>query len=300
MRRARIESIGVSLPRHSLFRQRALDHALRAGRECLAQSHHRPSEVGLLINAGIYRDRHIVEPAVAAYVQHGLKINIEFRGRRTLSFDLQNGACGMLNAAQVMQSLLNAEEVSCGMVVSSEANTDRRPDPSAVIPASGAAVMMDLSPRAESGFGSFAFHTAHRHLGLLSSHVALDVARGRLAVVRAKGAEAERALEEAYLEALRPAVEEALESAKLRPKELGIVIPAQTSSALLSRLPAALGVERERLFDLAQSLPDTGSTSLFIALSQAMKQRDLTVPGKVALLLAFGSGITVGAATYRF
>ena len=84
----------------------SVHHAVEAGRRCLDESQYRPADVGVLINAGVHRDGHICEPAIAAYIQHRLGINVEFQGRRTLSFDLLNGGCGMLNAAQVAIALL--------------------------------------------------------------------------------------------------------------------------------------------------------------------------------------------------
>ncbi|HWR96887.1 MAG TPA: hypothetical protein VN317_00540, partial [Candidatus Methanoperedens sp.] len=158
MRRARIESSGASLPKW--WRRRgSVGHAVAAGRRCLAASRHRPADVGVLVNAGVYRDDHVVEPANAAYIQHRLGVNVEFQGRPTLSFDLLNGGCGMLNAAQVVCALLQASEVEAGLVVSGEANGDRRPDPASAVARSGAALLLDLSPRPESGFGAFAFRT---------------------------------------------------------------------------------------------------------------------------------------------
>ena len=83
MRRCRIESLGVSPPRGGRPRWGSLKHAVVAGRSCLADSRYRRADVRVLINAGVHRDGHVCEPAIAAYIQHGLGINIEFQGRRT-------------------------------------------------------------------------------------------------------------------------------------------------------------------------------------------------------------------------
>lgn len=292
MRRCRIESLGASPPRR-LFPRGSIAHAVAAGRRCLKASHHRPADVRVLVNAGVHRDDHVCEPAGAVFIQRRLGINTEFQGRPTLSFDLLNGGCGMLNAVQVVAALLDGGEVRVGMVVASEANSDRRPDPGYAYPASGAALLLDLSPLDRVGFGSFAFHTHEEQAGLYTSVVSLAERRGRIILRR------RAELEAAYLSAAGALVDEVLERDQLRREEVGLVVPAQISSGFLSRLPAAIGVPREKVVDLTAQLPDTLSTSLFLALRRVLDTRP-PAPGTKALFLAFGSGVTVGAATYRF
>jgi 3-oxoacyl-[acyl-carrier-protein] synthase-3 len=291
--RCRIESLGVSLPRRTLFKHGSIAHAVEAGRRCLKASHHRPADVGLIVNAGVHRDDHVCEPAGATYIQHKLGVNVEFQGRRTLSFDLLNGGCGMLNAAQVVVSQLAGGELSAGMVVASEANSDRRPDPGYPYPASGAALLLDRSPLSRAGFGAFAFQTHEEHAELYTSVVSLAAKRGRLLLRRRAG------LEEAWLAAAGAVVDEVLEKDGLGRDEIDFAVPAQISPGFLARLPAAVGLPADKVVDLTAQLPDTLSTSMVLALGRTLAARR-PGPGAKALLLVFGSGITVGAATYRF
>ncbi|HCF60847.1 MAG TPA: hypothetical protein DFS52_22955 [Myxococcales bacterium] len=293
MPRCRIESLGVSLPPGPLFRRGSIAHAVRAGRACLESSHYNREDVRVLVNAGIHRDGHVCEPAMAAYIQRRLDINVEFQGRRTLAFDLQNGGCGMLNAAQVLSALLLSGEAQVGMAVASEANGDRRPAPAYSYPPSGAAALIDLSPRESIGFGTFAFHTHDEFSELYTSVVSLKVARGRIELRR--GAE----LEEVYLSKARAVVDEVLEKDGLRREEVALVVPAQISKGFLAKLPEAIGFPKERVADYSDTLADTLSTSTFLALHEAMKGTECA-PGKTVLLLAFGSGVTIGAASYRW
>ncbi len=292
MRRCRIESLGTSPPRRGFLKWGSLRHAVEAGERCLAASRHRPEDVRVLVNAGVYRDGHVCEPAIACYVQNALGINVDFHGRRTLSFDLLNGGVGMLNAAHVVASLLLAGEVDAGMVVSSEVNSDRRPDPSFTYAPSGAALLLDVSPRGETGFGPFVFDTREEHAALYTAVVSLREKRGRLCLTR------RAELEDAYLEGAAAAASRALEKDGLRPGEVDLVVPAQVSPSFLSRLPAALGVPREKVLDLTSELPDTLTTSVFLAFDRARAAGRLG-PGGKALLLAVGSGVTAGAVTYR-
>jgi 3-oxoacyl-[acyl-carrier-protein] synthase-3 len=294
MSRCRIESLGVSLPRRALlWRKGALSHAVTAGRACFAASRYVPNDVQVLVNTGVHRDQHVCEPAIAAYIQHRLRINVEFQGPRTLSFDLLNGGAGMLNGLHVVSNLLQAGEIDVGMVVSSEANSDRRPDPSWVYPASGAAVLLDRSPAPDVGFGPFVFQTDERHAELFVSTVSLAVKHGRLLLRR------QAELEGAYLAGAASAVDELLAGASLRREEIDLAVPAQISAGFLARLPAAIGLPVDRVLNLSATLADTHSTSVILALHRAVASGRLG-PGKTALLLACGSGVTVGAAIYRF
>jgi 3-oxoacyl-[acyl-carrier-protein] synthase III len=293
VRHCRIESLGVSLPRRHFRHWGSIRHAVEAGRQCLKASLHRKADVGVLINTGVHRDHHICEPAMAVFIQHRLGINIEFQNRKTLAFDLQNGGCGMLDAAQTVTVLLQSGEIESGLVVGSEANADRHPDPSFTYPASGAALLLDISPWRERGFGEFAFHTRDDYADLYTSLVSLAEKRGRIVFKR------HAELEDIYLSMAGAVVEDVLARDRLRREEIDFVVPAQISAGFLSRLPAVIGFPGDKVINFSERLPDTLSTSLFLALKLAMADRR-PVPGQKILLLAYGSGITVAAATYRF
>jgi 3-oxoacyl-[acyl-carrier-protein] synthase III len=293
MRRCRIESLGSSLPRRDFRRWGSLRHAVEAGCLCLKESQHRKAAVGLLINTGVHRDQHICEPAMAVFIQHRLGINIEFQQRSTLAFDLQNGGCGMLDAVQVATAMLQSGEIEAAMVLASEANSDRHPDLCFAYPASGAALLLDISPWRGRGFGEFAFHTRDDYAGLYTSLVSLAEKRGRIVIQR------QAELEDRYLAMAGAVVEDVLTRDCLRREEIDFVVPAQISTGFLDRLPAAIGFPGDKVINLSERLADTLSTSLFLALKLAMADHK-PLPGQKALLLACGSGITVAAATYHF
>jgi len=293
MRRCRIEALGTSVNGRRLRKWGSVERAIDAGRRCLARSRYHRADVRVLINTGIHRDGHVCEPANACYIQHGLGINIEFQGRRTLAFDLLNGGCGMLNGVHVLTTQMRAGEIQVGMVVSSEVNSDRRPDPAYTYPPSGAAVLLDLSPKRDVGFGAFAFHTDEAQSDLFASVVSLKEKHGRIALTR------KAELEDAYLAALPGVLDEVLAAEGLRRDDIDLVVPAQISPAFVKRLPRATGIEVGKIADYTAELPDTHSTSLFLAVDRLLAHAP-PKSGTRALFLAFGSGVTVGAAVYRF
>ena len=76
-------------------RHSALHLAVASARTCLQRAGRDPDDVDLLINAGIYRDRNLAEPALAALIQEDVGANPEDphrEGHGTFSFDVANGA----------------------------------------------------------------------------------------------------------------------------------------------------------------------------------------------------------------
>ena len=64
----------------------------------------RQADVDMLINAGIYREDNMGEPALAALIQEDIGANRgqpPIGGHGTFSFDLMNGTCGVISAIQL-------------------------------------------------------------------------------------------------------------------------------------------------------------------------------------------------------
>ena len=293
MKKIRIESIGVSYPRKKIWRRGSLSHAVHAGSQCLKNSNYFPMDVEVLINSGIYRDGHYVEPAFSTFIQKKLGINTEFQGRRTLSFDLLNGGCGMLNGIHVLTHLISSGRIHSGMVISSEANTDKNPDPNYHYKNSGAAVMLDISPNSQIGFGNFVFKSFEKYMHLYSSFVSLAQKYGRLFIKKKKG------LEDAYLACVQPVIKELLDIENLSADDISFVIPSQISEYFLNKLPENIYFSTEKIINLFHKYTDTLTTSVFLSLKHLLDNK-LIKPGQKIILLTVGSGITVGAAIYYF
>ncbi len=293
MKKIRIESIGVSYPRKKLWGKGSLSHAVHAGSRCLINSNYNPMDVQVLINSGIYRDEHYVEPAFSTFIQKKLGINTEFQGRRTLSFDLQNGGCGMLSGIHVLINLILSGRIYSGMVISSEANADKNPDPNYLYKNSGAAVMLDLSPNSQIGFGNFVFKSFEKHMNLYSSFVSLAQKYGRLVIKKKKE------LEDVYLACVQSVIKELLDTENLSADDISFVIPSQISEYFLNKLPEKVSFSAEKIINLIHKYTDTLTTSVFLSLKHLLDNKVIK-PGQKVILLTVGSGITVGAAIYYF
>jgi 3-oxoacyl-[acyl-carrier-protein] synthase III len=107
-------------------RHSALHLAVKAAKHCLHKAGRSAHDVDLLINAGIYRDRNLAEPALAAMIQEDIGANPEDphqQAHGTFSFDVSNGSCGILTALHECP-----EGVDLTDALDSETNAVWRPD----------------------------------------------------------------------------------------------------------------------------------------------------------------------------
>ena len=153
-----IQATGISQPDNN---KGYLEHAKFAANQCLEHSGVARDEIDLLINVGIYRDNNLCEPSVASLIQHGLGINLNPMKtpvkRPTLSFDIMNGAGGMLNALQVAKAVLQAKQLTRALLVSGDSPPSPKPASDFPITHAGAALLVELSE--EQGFDDFTFAT---------------------------------------------------------------------------------------------------------------------------------------------
>ncbi|MBE0678216.1 MAG: hypothetical protein IH592_05580 [Bacteroidales bacterium] len=83
-------------------------------------------DIGIMINAGVYNESHLREPAVSALIQNQLETSGK-RGKIVLresggaySFDMHNGGGGGLNALQVIDGFIQSGKIDDGLVVAGD------------------------------------------------------------------------------------------------------------------------------------------------------------------------------------
>ncbi|MGW4477903.1 hypothetical protein [Rhodococcus triatomae] len=174
----------------------AVEGAARAARDALTSAGAAPETVGVLVNAGIYRDSNMVEPAMGALIQKAAGIGLEYRADdpRSFSFDLMNGACGVLNAVQVASAILVTGSTGRVLVVSGDTHpaltgTDATEDfPYAT--ASGA-LLLELA-EGPAGFGPVHVELADGPVaveGFVDTATMGTTGRSAMTVIRADDAE---------------------------------------------------------------------------------------------------------------
>ena len=141
---ARIEAASA-LTSHGLRKPTARRLADAAARACLAHAGREPGDVDMLINAGIYREDNMGEPALAALIQEDIGANLgqpPVGGHGTFSFDLINGTCGVISAIQLESGLLRSGVIRLGAIVTSDVDPNLKdPGTCPFRPAGGAMLL---------------------------------------------------------------------------------------------------------------------------------------------------------------
>lgn len=277
---------GRMLRRHS-----ALRLAVAAGRVALNKTQLRPNDVDLLINAGIYRDRNLGEPALAPLIQQDIGAHPEdprpgLAG--TFSFDVSNGACGVLNGLQVADGFLRAGTIRTAVVVASDADPGHGMAPHFPFPPVGAAVVCRWQD-GDSGLMGFRWHHTPDGGESFRATVGFQDRRNVLTVVE------DPVFAKRAGEAASEAAAELLEELGLDPPDLCAVVASPGRPAYVDVLVDRLGLTDE------QVVTDTAGThtvGILAALKNAEDAGRLPVGG-TALLVCGGAGVTGGAAVYR-
>lgn len=271
-------------------RHSALNLAVAAAKGCLSDAGVAPAELDLLINAGIYRDRNLGEPALAAMIQDDIGAHPEDPhpdAHGTFSFDVANGVCGILTALQIADGFLRSRTVSRVLVVTSDADPGRGTSEHFPFSPVGAAFLCRWSG-GEDGLGRVHWLSRPDETESLRATIAFEQSRNVLRVRQSAAMEIELAAAGAQV------ARRCLEAALLDPDELALIVAAPPHPSYRAELAAGLGVEVDRITVADDDKMHTAS--LVAAL-----QRDIeTVPaGAQILLTAASSGIIAGAAVYR-
>ncbi|MET9485936.1 hypothetical protein [Nocardia sp. NPDC006630] len=269
-----------------------------AARQSMERAGVRPDQVGVLINAGIFRDSNTVEPAVSALIQKAAGIGLDYvkEDPRSFSFDLMNAGVGVLNAVQVAQSILATGSAEHVLIVSGDTHPSMKRgagDDEFPYATSGAALLLENTDEPE-GFGRV--HTvAGSGTPAIESYVDLNTmgtrGRGLMTVIREPDAE-DRLLAVAA-DAARLALSEA------DPEQATTALIASTPSGdFPERLAAELGIAPNAVFgpDLSQGDPHTAALPLAYDAAIADKALDGFTH---VLFVAAGAGPSAAAVLYR-
>jgi 3-oxoacyl-[acyl-carrier-protein] synthase III len=296
-----IESVGVVTGGR---RRRRSAHALAdaAARRALDLAGLAAADVDLLVNAGLYHDRNLGEPALAALIQEDIGANPEdphAGGHGTFSFDVANGSCGMLTALQVVDGFLRAGTIRHALVVASDANPGHRLAPGFPFPAAGAAIVCGWRPGAD-GLQGFRFGSPPDGDGDdggvrgagdgLRATVGRAGGRNRLTIdedpafARSAGAWAGEV------------ADKLLADHGLTPADIDAVVANPLVPEFQEALATRLGVSSDRLSCRSDGAP-VHTAGLAVALEAARHGGD--ADGRTLLLVSAGAGLMAGAALLR-
>ena len=280
----------ASLVRGPRREHSALRLAVTAGQAALRRGQTPPTDIDLLLNAGIYRDRVLGEPALAALIQEDVGANPEdphVDGHGTFSFDVSNGPCGVLTSLMIADRFLQSATIECALIVASDADPGHRLAPEFPYAPVGGAILCRRSIEM-AGLGTFrwanecderSFRATVGHInGANALHIVEDESFGA------------RAAELAAAVAL-----EALAVEKCSPGAVDLVLAAPGGSDFAAALQSRLGIDADRI---VTPPPDVHTAGLVATLGLAADDGRLAAAA-TTLLVGAGAGLTAGAVLYR-
>ncbi|MFE9258183.1 hypothetical protein [Streptomyces sp. NPDC006879] len=276
-------------------------HARLAAELCLARAGVAPEHVGLLINTGIYRDQNLIEPAMAALIQCDLGITPDYaRDGGTvaaLSFDLLNGACGVISAIQVAQAFLAEDQVQHVLITASDAHPSLAAHRPSSFPydATGAAMLLTRGSDPRSGFGQVAATSILKGGETISGYSDLTIPQGQArheTIVQTDPDATELLAHHASRLAEEYAAQHGLDLNRTR------LIVSRTTPGLGAAVAERLGVPRRNLVDRDPSAPAPHTASL-IADYLAAQDSDHLGPASPVMFLAAGAGPASACVVYH-
>jgi 3-oxoacyl-[acyl-carrier-protein] synthase-3 len=271
-------------------RHSALRLAVKTAKDCLHSAAREADDVDLLINAGIYRDRNLGEPALAAMIQQDIGAHPEDPHEHThgtFSFDIANGTCGVLTALQIVDGFLASHAIDCALIVASDANPGHGMSEDFPFSPAGATLLCEWTDD-DYGLGRIHWANAPDEGKYFSATVGLVDRRNVLRF----------AVSDEYDEQLAAvaarAVDECLRVSTLKIDDVEAVVAAPARSGYRAALAKRLGAPEERIV-IAE---DQGihTASLAAALDRATH---LVRPNGRVVLVSAGAGLTAGAGLYR-
>ena len=277
----------------------ALELADAAARTCLERADRTAEELDLLINAGVFHDMILSEPAFASLIQEDIGANLGHpsgAGRGTFSFDVYNGACGLLTGIHLVDGMLASGTAELGMVVASDMDPEPGVSEGFTFPGVGGAVLLSADD-SRAGFTAFQFATFPEFAELFQSYVDWqEDPRGGLAghgrnILTVEIAESYTAR---ALECAESTVRELAGVQALDLGDVDLLVATASVPGFAEGLATRLGVPAERV-----ALPPDGLAGTHTAAPAVALESVQLAPASTALFVSAGAGITVAVALYR-
>jgi 3-oxoacyl-[acyl-carrier-protein] synthase-3 len=270
-------------------RHSALHLAVSAAKSCLHDAGRDANAVDLLVNAGIYRDKNLAEPALAALIQEDVGANPEDPHgdeHGTFSFDISNGTCGILTGLQIVDGFLRSHTIGCALITASDADPGRGMSEDFPFSPVGAALLCRWTDD-DYGLGPVSWVNDADDGENFQATVGSD---GRNVLRFRESPEFDERLAATAAQAARAC----LRDSALTLSDIDFVIAAPARHGYRAALATHLDMALERIIVADDEKMHTAS--LAVALQQA---RDHLPVGARVMIVAAGAGVTAGAALYR-
>lgn len=287
----------------------ALALADEAANKCLNKANHQAIEVGLLINVGIYRDKNLGEPALASLVQEDIGANpggkksalTPANQHGTFSFDLANGACGVINAFHLLDRFTRSGILDLGMIVASDTDPGPGKTQNFPHPAAGGAVLLSQG-KEDEGFRAFHFenfpefeYMQESRVSWRASQIPLPFGRGGKNVLQLKE-------EPGYItrcvECAELALNRFLKKQHLNISDIDLIISSQYPPEFPDILEQHLKLPGDHVARVSEAFMGALSAAPIAGIEASMRSGRFQKAKKI-VFITVSAGISVGLALYE-
>jgi 3-oxoacyl-[acyl-carrier-protein] synthase III len=279
------------------------ERSIESGERAIAASGIDRSQIGALIHASVCRDH--LEPATACRVHHQLGLS-----RSCLVYDVSNACLGILNGMIQVANMIELGQIRAGLIVGTESARPLVETTIAQLNADTSLTRADLKRSIASltiGSGSAAVLLVHRELSRTQIRILGAVARADTAhhelchsgrdesiagdMSPLMETDSERLMEEG-IRSGADTFAEFLTEVDWSKADVQKTFSHQVTTTHRKQMLAALGIDPRIDFPTVETVGNTGSVALPLALALGVEQGHLS-PGDRAALLGIGSGINV-------
>jgi 3-oxoacyl-[acyl-carrier-protein] synthase-3 len=275
------------------------DLAVKAATAALADAKMSASEIDLLIVSTVSGDSPL--PATACLVQHKLGVPAH-----ATCFDIAAACSGFLYALEIAYGQLLTNRYKRALIIGAEklsSVTDWSDRTTCVLfgDAAGAAVLTKVE---QSGIGIIGSDLGAD--GEFADNLYISAGGSRCPAsaktVEAKGHFIRMNGREVFKSAVRvmeTVAREMMEQHHLTPDQISLVIPHQANIRIIEALADNLKMPLDKFYINLDRFGNTSSASIPLALDEARRLGRIK-PGDLTLMVAFGAGLTYGAALVRW
>lgn len=272
---------------------------VEAAKEALEKAGVGPEEVQMVICATMTPD--YITPSTAALVQKALHIPAG-----AAAFDLQAACSGFIYALMQAKAFIEAGLYETILLIASEKMStviDYEDRNTCVLFGDGATAAVVSAKEKGAKNCSFRIDTLTLGADGAQSQLIYIPAGGSRAPateasVQAKAHFVKMEGKEVFKHAVRrmtAAIQECLFKSGLKEEELAWLIPHQANKRIIDAIATQFNIPEDRVFMTLHKYGNTSGSSVGIALTELCEEREVA-PGSHLLLVAFGAGLTWGAA----
>jgi 3-oxoacyl-[acyl-carrier-protein] synthase III len=275
------------------------DLAVKAAESALKDAGVTASEIDLLIVATASPD--MMLPSTACIVQHKLGVPAH-----ATCFDIAAACSGFLYALEIAYGQLLTNRYKRALIIGAEklsAVVDWKDRTTCVLfgDAAGAAILKKVD---EAGIGIIGsdlgadgefVDNLYIPAGGSRCPASSKTIEGREHFIRMNG----REVFKSAVRVMETVAREMMEQYKVTPDQISLVIPHQANIRIIEALATNLKMPMEKFYVNLDRFGNTSSATIPLALDEA-RRAGRVKPGDLTLMVAFGAGLTYGAALVRW